>query len=33
MEPPFDESRIKMKRIKGRDLGMSRADKAMMYCC
>ena len=32
-ESPFDSSRIKMKKIQGRDLGISRADKAMMLCC
>ena len=32
-DPPFDDSRIKMKRINGRDLGLSRTDKAMMLCC
>ena len=31
--PPFDDGRIKMKRIQGRGLGLSRTDRAAMYCC
>ena len=33
MDRPFEDGAIKMKRISGKDLGMSRADKAMMLCC
>ena len=29
----FDEGRIKMKRIDGRGLGLSKTDKAVLYCC
>mmetsp|Transcript_11539 Transcript_11539/g.17400 ORF Transcript_11539/g.17400 Transcript_11539/m.17400 type:complete len:94 (+) Transcript_11539:598-879(+) len=29
--PPFDDGRIKMKRIEGR--GLSGTDKAALYCC
>ena len=31
-DQPFDESKIKMKRIQGRG-GLSSSDKALMLCC
>jgi flagellar hook-length control protein FliK len=30
-DTPYDEKRIKMKRINGK--GISQQDRAMMYCC
>ena len=31
--PPFDDGRIKIKKINGRGLGLSSTDRAALYCC